>query len=230
MVTRGTTPIPPGGQVTDLSLLGGRLCLDFVNTIDPRHGEHPREFLTTYADLATWAGHAGAVPLDDVGELLRQGDQNHDSASATFERARQLRQQLYRIFSAVAADEQPSPDAIDYLNEALAEAMAHSRLLQNADGSIVWGWDASLTLDRAWWPVTRSAAELLTSDRRDRLRECPGPDGCGWLFYDTSRNGSRRWCSMEGCGNRAKGRRHYQRATAATAARRAAPARPRGSG
>ena len=52
-------------------------------------------------------------------------------------------------------------------------------------------------------------AELLTSGRLDRIRECPGLDGCGWLFYDTSRNGSRRWCSMEGCGNRAKGRRHY---------------------
>jgi predicted RNA-binding Zn ribbon-like protein len=64
------------------------------------------------------------------------------------------------------------------------------------------------------WAVARDATDLLTTGRLERIRECPGADGCGWLFYDTSRNGKRRWCSMEACGNRSKGRRHYQRSIA----------------
>jgi predicted RNA-binding Zn ribbon-like protein len=53
-------------------------------------------------------------------------------------------------------------------------------------------------------------ADLLTSGDLDRVGQC-ADDRCGWLFLDVSRNGSRRWCSMEACGNRAKARRHYRR-------------------
>jgi predicted RNA-binding Zn ribbon-like protein len=59
-------------------------------------------------------------------------------------------------------------------------------------------------------PIVKSAADLLLSDMLDRVKQCEG-DPCGWLFLDTSRNRSRRWCSMEDCGNRAKARRFYQR-------------------
>jgi predicted RNA-binding Zn ribbon-like protein len=59
-------------------------------------------------------------------------------------------------------------------------------------------------------PIARSAAELLTSETLSRVRECGGAT-CTWLFLDASRNRSRRWCSMESCGNRAKARRHYRR-------------------
>jgi predicted RNA-binding Zn ribbon-like protein len=61
------------------------------------------------------------------------------------------------------------------------------------------------------WPVVLAAADLLTSGDRARIHECAGP-GCGWLFLDTSRNRRRRWCTMQGCGNRAKARRFYERA------------------
>ena len=60
------------------------------------------------------------------------------------------------------------------------------------------------------WPIARSAAHLLTSAELTRVRECDGTS-CNWLFFDRSRGGSRRWCSMESCGNRAKARRHYRR-------------------
>lgn len=60
------------------------------------------------------------------------------------------------------------------------------------------------------WPITLSAADVLLSPDLHQLQECPGP-GCGWLFLDTSKNHKRRWCTMEGCGNRAKARSQYQR-------------------
>ena len=64
---------------------------------------------------------------------------------------------------------------------------------------------------RPIWPVALSAAELLMLGDLGRVEECPGSDGCGWLFFDSSKNGRRRWCSMEGCGSRDKMRRLYAR-------------------
>jgi predicted RNA-binding Zn ribbon-like protein len=60
------------------------------------------------------------------------------------------------------------------------------------------------------WPIARSAAELLASEELARVRECPG-ELCDDLFLDASRNGARRWCKMEVCGNRAKVKRFRQR-------------------
>jgi len=197
--------------VRQLRTLGGRLCLDFVNTVDPRHGQNAQEFLTDYADLVAWAVHAHTISADDERRLLAQAKREPAKAADAFATARELRDHMYRLFSRIAAGQPQDRSALGALNAALSEASRHAQLDVDDRGNFTWAWADTSHLDRVWWPVTRSAAELLTAGHHDRLRECPGPDGCGWLFYDTSRNGRRRWCSMEGCGNRAKGQRHYQR-------------------
>jgi predicted RNA-binding Zn ribbon-like protein len=97
------------------------------------------------------------------------------------------------------------------VNAGLSQSLGQARLHAGPTG-FTWGWaDNPGALDRLLWPVMQSAAELLTSDLVARVGECQDDRGCGWLFIDTSRNRSRRWCSMGGCGNRAKAHRHYQR-------------------
>ena len=195
----------------ELRLLGGRLSLDFCNSVDPRHGDQPHEFLTSYADLVRWAGDARVLSAREVKRLLERARRHPAEADAVFQAARDLREQLYRIFSAVAAGSTPAPDDLAALNRAHAEAMTHA-LLMPSGGAYEWDWDEQPgALERMLWPIARDAADLLAIARLERIRECPGVDGCGWLFYDTSRNGKRRWCSMEACGNRSKGRRHYRR-------------------
>ena len=66
-------------------------------------------------------------------------------------------------------------------------------------------------LDQVLWSVLRSTTDLLTSKDLQRVGVCADDRGCGWLFYDTSRNRTRQWCSMRGCGNRAKAKRHYEK-------------------
>jgi predicted RNA-binding Zn ribbon-like protein len=74
-----------------------------------------------------------------------------------------------------------------------------------------WLWtDVDEHLTSILWPVARAATTLLTSPDLARVRECAG-DPCGWLFLDVSKNGSRRWCDMADCGNRAKARRYRAR-------------------
>ena len=196
------------------TLLGGALCLDFVNTVDPRHAERRTEFLNDYVGLVAWSRHAGALAPDAAERLLADAERRPDDAAAAYRRAIELRESLYALFAAVSVGDTPPEGALEHLNEELGRSLAMARVVPDG-AAFRWDWaDGRGRLDAMLWPVVRSAAELLTSDRLRRVHECPGHDGCGWLFLDTSKNETRRWCDMKFCGNRAKARRHYARTRA----------------
>jgi predicted RNA-binding Zn ribbon-like protein len=196
-----------------LKLEAGRLCLDFANTLDWHASEHPVEKLTTYADLVAWAHKIGLLDEDIAGRLNFQAEAHPRTASATLEKARTLREAMYDIFVAVAHGETPETTDIDTVNATLAEMLNRSRLV-HSDTGFVWDWGGDEDdLDQMLWWVVQSATEVMTSDELLRVGQCADDRGCGWLFYDTSKNRTRRWCDMRGCGNRAKARRHYAKVT-----------------
>lgn len=198
-------------------LSGGRLCLDFANTVSNRHGERPRERLLGYRDLVSWSRQAGVLADREAERLVRDAAGRPAEATAVLGRAVALRNAIYRTFSAVAAGRRPDAGDLAALTAALAEATARSRIVPAADG-FAWDWSGEGgALDRMLWPVAKSAADLLTSDDVRAVRECAS-DTCTWLFMDTSRNRSRRWCDMRSCGNRAKVRRHRARRRATSRA------------
>ncbi len=193
-------------------LTGGRACLDFANTNDSS-GEH----LTTYADLLAFAVQSDLITQDTADWLHAEAVRDPTLAEGVVQRAKRLRTSITAIFSAIAAGHHAPEHDIDVLNFDLAASLPHARVFSraNADG-YDWGWSGR-NLDAPVWPITRSAADMLTSDQERRLvREC-GADDCRWLFVDTSKNRSRQWCSMSSCGNREKARRHYQRIRRRTA-------------
>jgi predicted RNA-binding Zn ribbon-like protein len=186
------------------------LCLDFANTANWHKSDQPVELLAEYADLVGWAGHTNIVNDDEAATLLRQAAYRPDEAEAVRQRAVALREAIYRIFVAIADNERPEVDDLELLNQELLPALSHARIVE-ADHGFTWDWaDDRQTLDRMLWPVARSAAELLSSAQLNRARQC-ADDRCGWLFLDMSRNRSRRWCSMDECGNRNKARNYYRR-------------------
>ena len=199
-----------------VALGAGRLCLDFANTAEWHASDRPVETLYSYANLLTWSQQAGVLDADSAAALLAAATAQPERAASVLARAVRLREALYRIFSALARGASALPDDLAILNGALAEA--HNRLRLSANpGGFAWFWTgADDALERMLWPIARSAGELLTGPEvaRGLIRECAGHP-CGWLFLDASRNHSRRWCSMAGCGNRANARRHYERAKAA---------------
>lgn len=203
------------GQGADAAfprLLGERLCLDYVNTIESPLSE-PEDYLRGYPDLIRWGYHVGILSDAETDHLLREGTRQPDQADAVFRRALALREALTRIFRAIAHGNMAEEPDLQQLQTAYLAALDHVRLAPTAD-AYDWVWDADDgALDQPLWAVARSAVEVLTTDELARIKECPGSDDCGWLFYDTSRNKSRRWCSMEGCGSRVKMRRLYARNT-----------------
>jgi predicted RNA-binding Zn ribbon-like protein len=196
-------------------LIGGRVCLVFANTVGGNRQIYKREYLNNYADLVSWSRHAGLLTDSEAQQLLAEATQHPAEAAAIFERAIILRETIYRIFSAIAADKIPTAADLNVLNEALAKALAHLRVTPGKTG-FTWTWhNEPGALDTMLWPIVRSAGELLTSAQVAQVRECAG-DTCSWLFLDTSKNHSRRWCDMKDCGNRAKAKRHYARSRVAS--------------
>lgn len=194
---------------TQLSLVGGRPSLDFVNTEGgERNG--PPERLAVYADLARWSAYAAVVDEDEADRLLREAEARPAEAARVHRRAIELREALFRIFAMLASGGRPAPEDRAILDRELAEALTHRKLVP-VDGRFAWeivgGEDR---LERILWLLVDDAADLLSSEFLDRVKECGGPD-CSWLFLDESRNRSRRWCEMRECGNRAKQRRYHRR-------------------
>ena len=191
-------------------LIGEQPCLIFANTVGGSRPATEREYLHDYTDLLAWSQHAGLITASEAQRLLAEATHRSLEAARVFERAILLRETIYRIFSAVAAGGAPETADLGILNEALAEVLTKLQVTPTETG-FTWSWRSEPeALDGMLWPVVRSAGELLTSAELQRVRECAG-DTCSWLFIDTSRNHSRRWCDMNDCGNRAKARRHYAR-------------------
>jgi len=200
-----------------LNLVGGALCLDFVNTVDPRHVPDRREYLDSYPVLAAWGDQAGAIGTDQHGRLSEAAAGDPAEAGRVLDRAIRLREALYPLFSRAADGQPPAPGDLGVLQAELTRALSHLRVTWSPAG-FAQEWESdSPALDRVLWPVSWSAAELLAHGPLDRIRECPGQGNCGWLFLDLSKNASRRWCDMRVCGNRAKARRHHARAQVGSA-------------
>ena len=185
------------------------LCLKFTDTIDWRMSGHPDESLRSYSDLVKWSIRRGVIDDGEAGRLLRFAESEPAIAADTLEEAKSLREAIYSIFSTVAGGKRAQATDVGVLNRHLARAMAKMEV-QVTDEGYRLGWCSDQVADKMLYPVAKSAAELLTSDELDRLKQCANEDdGCGSLFLDSSKSHSRRWCSMDSCGNKTKVRTYY---------------------
>ena len=179
-------------------LVGGRLCLDFANSANWDGEAIVDEKLATQADVIAWARHAG------LGSITA----GREDAVAALAQLRALRADLRRLFVAAATGKEPPRAPLARLNRLLATRGSSLRLA-TAGGRLRHGTTRGL-MDAVGLPVAVSAVDLLTSSDLGRVKICPAHQ-CEWLVLDDSRNGTRRWCSMAECGNRAKARLHYDR-------------------
>jgi predicted RNA-binding Zn ribbon-like protein len=192
----------------------GDLSLNFANTNNWHASDHPIEELKDYADLLVWGREAGLISSELANRLKEVAFEHPQIAAEMYEFAIQVREAIYRIFSYHYAGKPILEADLSLLNNVACQAMSHLQL-EARDNKFYWQLPSTLSdANLILWPVARAAAELLTSGKSNRVRECEDDRGCGYLFIDTTKNHSRRWCSMESCGNRAKARRHYSRVQA----------------
>lgn len=181
------------------------LCLAFANTRFWRGRETPTETLADFGDIVDWLGKNAGLPPGMLKQAQQwAGDHRAGAANDVIE----IRETIYRLFAGVASDDAPGERDLTTLNRALAGTPARQRLSRGERG---FGWAAEAvapTVPTLLAPVLWSAADLLIYAGNRRLRRCAN-DECLWLFMDHSKGGTRRWCDMNSCGNRAKARRHY---------------------
>lgn len=188
----------------------GWLCLDFANTVDWHASDQPEEKLSTYADLVSWAKETNIISPDVAEGLIKASEKEPARAQDILDEVIRIREAIYHIFSSKFLSEQVDESDLSILNASINKMMANQRLSINK-GDFYWDWTINAdNMDSILWPVVWSAAQLLTSDASNRVGQC-ADEKCGWLFWDNSRNRSRRWCDMRDCGNRAKSRRHYKK-------------------
>lgn len=186
------------------------LCLDFVNTRYWRGTPRPSESLDGFDALQNWLRQSGVVDAATAERLQALPAADASAAQRLLQDALDARESLYGLLQALAAALPVPVPALAALAQRVAAAPPRDRLVLTSQAI---GWrvamrrpDAAEVLAPVWW----SAGDLALASGRLRLRCCANPQ-CGWLFLDDSKSGTRRWCSMSACGNRAKVQRHAQR-------------------
>jgi predicted RNA-binding Zn ribbon-like protein len=199
-------------------LFGGTISLDFVNTVSGMRGANPRDRLAGYDDLVYWARQVGLIDAKRAKALYSAAAKEPARAARAFALAIRRREALNDVVLAAIDGQRTPAGQLSTVNDWIADALAHRRLRPTAPGAFEATLEDDGDLLALLRPVALDAGELLEREVSQRLvGACDErlAGRCAWLYLDTSRNHSRRFCSMKDCGNRAKQRRHYQRAKSA---------------
>lgn len=198
---------------------GGTVALDFINTVSGmRASPSPRDRLQGYPDMVYWAEQVGLVDAKRAAALYALAEREPQRAGQAFELAIHRREALHDVTLAAVDGLATPAAALEVANEWIADALAHRRLRTTGPGQFEASLEDDGDLLAFLRPVALDAAELLEHEVSHGLVgicEERLVGRCAWLFLDSTRNHSRRFCSMRDCGNRAKQRRHYQRAKSA---------------
>jgi predicted RNA-binding Zn ribbon-like protein len=196
----------------NLDLKSGHPALEFTNTVNNHASEQPGETLFQYEDLLFWTKRVGLLRGEQVEKLTRKAANQAGEAAGIFAKSIELRESMYRIFVAQATGKSPEDTDLMILNAVLANLTRGAQVAHHA-GRFEWQWKFDENgLETPLSIIALSAVDLMTSENYQWVGQCADEDGCGWLFVDTSKNHSRRWCDINDCGNRAKQRRYQKRA------------------
>jgi predicted RNA-binding Zn ribbon-like protein len=185
------------------------LCLDFVGTVTWDGIEMVRDDqIRGYGQLLDWAVERGVLREFEGDQLREEAAADPDARRRALGRTWAFRRALHDCLRSIVRREQPPEASVALVNSAITDSPPSFTLAQRADG-------IALTIPAGPYPdilrpILCSALHLLSSPDLVRLRECAA-ERCGRLYLDHTKNGSRRWCDMGTCGNRAKARRHQAR-------------------
>jgi len=211
------------GKLFDLC--GGHPALDLVNSLDNRFREDgPNELLASYADLLRFLEESGLLSRHHVRVLSKTVAP--EAAAQALRSAHDLREATAAVLYSSLDRKEPAKQDVSVLEEFFLDTARHRELqwgsgknggaphakpAYSASAGLVWAWgryenEPSLPV----WALAAAVSEIIMSPDLARVRSCAA-DTCRWLFLDTSKNHTRRWCNMKVCGNRMKARRFQER-------------------
>jgi len=183
-----------------IRIVGGRVCLDFVNTIHDRLAAAREDYIANTGRYFAWSKRVRILSNAEYSQMASTGGDRY-----LMSEVRKFREELYAFLLGYIGGRVPSPPAS--LARWMAKGWAGLRFDTRAQNYVSWeprAVDGYLPLKR----IALDVLEMLQQGQRTRIRLCAASGECGWLFYDVSKGGTRRWCSMETCGSIAKMRRY----------------------
>ncbi|MGW1424511.1 CGNR zinc finger domain-containing protein [Bradyrhizobium manausense] len=182
---------------------GGRVCLDFANTLDWRTSSEPQELIPDYNSFVSWSVRRGTLTSRTAARLRTLAKVTPTAAPKMMSDALALRAEIWRMADALREDEPPD---LELLNAMIARLPSQPPVSRHRGGyTYALGGD---NLHEPLWPILWSLTAVLTSTDANRIGCCHA-EGCGWFYVDESPNRTRLWCSSEVCGNRERARRAY---------------------
>ncbi len=195
-------------KIWEISLIGGSLCMDFINTVHDRMSDPVADYLLDIHDLVAWAARLDILDTRTTRSLEDVAASNPRKGEQFFKEAVSTRELLYRMFSAISEGKKIRPADMTAFNSRLPPYFSSLRLKQEREFyQEDWNLPAE-SFYRIIAPVMNDAYGLLLSGNLQRVKSCPS---CGWLFLDSTKNGQRRWCSMKSCGSNVKALEWYHR-------------------
>ena len=200
---------PASQTLFDLS--GGHPALDLVNSLDNRfRDDGPNENLVRYGDLLRFLGESDLLDARQIGVLNKSAGE--EAAEQALHAVKELREATAAVFYAAMEEKTPVANDVLTLQRHFLDAGRQRQLRWDGEHAhMTWHWDrVEADPDFPVWLLAQSVSELLLSDHAAHVRTC-AVNTCRWLFLDTSKNHTRRWCNMKVCGNRMKARRFQAR-------------------
>jgi predicted RNA-binding Zn ribbon-like protein len=207
------------GSLKPFQMIAGQPALDFVNTIDNPFAATPTELLTGYDNLLRFVLQAELITERQCRELKKHAV-GREERSEVLAEALHLRESLATLLYALLENEEPGESILLDLEAIFKTTADHRQLVfrskTSTKSSLELGWeykDVARDIHSPVWLIAQAANDLLTSPQPLQINRCLNPT-CQWLFLDTSKNHTRRWCDMKVCGNRQKARRFNLRRAA----------------
>jgi len=193
------SPIPAFDWRDGFLFVGNHLALDFLNTRPVQNGEL-MELLSDFDALVRWFQVAGLLSSDAVTKLQRRSGESAASRR-TLDAMRRFRERLRKEILAWEGGAEVDCETLEELNRLMAAHPMLSKLQATGSGPSLETWFEPRQPEDLFAPLAYAAAKLFAEADRNRVRKC---GQCVLHFYDTSKKGTRRWCSMQLCGNRLK--------------------------
>lgn len=187
-----------------ISLDGGVLCLDFINTLSDYSVETPINYITNEAEWLTWLKRVG---------LAKEEFADFEAGSFNLSAILDVRQTLYELFSHYARSEVVPGKVLSKFNKFFKEMSIRLKFVLDEKEILQLLEYDKRSATEYLMPIIESAGRLLTSPRMKNVKECPN---CGWIFLDQTKSQTRRWCNMKACGNKIKTQKYYKRTSTKT--------------
>ena len=196
-------------SISELPVDSTRLCCNFVNTLYSWTGVDRYDFFQNYEAFIEWCEKLDIPDKRFMRSLLDHANKYPDEANRAMQKVRKSRLTIHDIISATAnCDKKEILAILPGVNNIMADSLSHIQLEYTKNKFNISFPKDDINLVSPLWIIGKSLYDLMTEDDVTRIRECPG---CGWVFYDETKNGKRRWCNPLNCGTKDKMDRYRNR-------------------